>query len=67
MLRHVSVQSGQLDLNERHKGGGGVPMEVGAAAAIARSSVTWNSRQYAVHARSPYIRPGELGMLVRSG
>eukprot|EP00965_Chrysotila_dentata_P055900 1853605-Pleurochrysis_carterae.AAC.1 len=36
-------------------------MEVGAAAAVTGSSVALDPRQHAVHARSPHIRPGELG------
>eukprot|EP00965_Chrysotila_dentata_P114622 3788359-Pleurochrysis_carterae.AAC.1 len=36
-------------------------MEVGAAAAIAGSSVAWDSRQHAIHARRPHIRTGEPG------
>eukprot|EP00965_Chrysotila_dentata_P096113 3175281-Pleurochrysis_carterae.AAC.1 len=36
-------------------------MEVGAAAATARSSVAWDLRQHAIHARSPHIRRGDLG------
>eukprot|EP00965_Chrysotila_dentata_P260643 6213985-Pleurochrysis_carterae.AAC.1 len=37
-------------------------MEVlGPAAAATRSSVAWDWRQHAVHARSPHIRPGDLG------
>eukprot|EP00965_Chrysotila_dentata_P176239 5819723-Pleurochrysis_carterae.AAC.1 len=36
-------------------------MEVGAAAAIAGSSVAWDLRQHAIHAHSPHIRRGDLG------
>eukprot|EP00965_Chrysotila_dentata_P052189 1731534-Pleurochrysis_carterae.AAC.1 len=62
MLRHVYLQSGQLNLNGQDEGGCiRVPMEVGAAAAATRSSVAWDSRQQAVHARSPLIRRGDLG------
>eukprot|EP00965_Chrysotila_dentata_P103775 3426190-Pleurochrysis_carterae.AAC.1 len=36
-------------------------MEVGAAAAVACSSVAWDSRKHAIHARCPHIRRGDLG------
>eukprot|EP00965_Chrysotila_dentata_P055151 1830507-Pleurochrysis_carterae.AAC.2 len=38
-------------------------MEVGTAAAITRSSVAWDSREHAIHARSLHIRPGDLGRI----
>eukprot|EP00965_Chrysotila_dentata_P034881 1161233-Pleurochrysis_carterae.AAC.1 len=35
-------------------------MELGTAAAIARSGVAWDPRKNAIHARSLHVRPGHL-------